>query len=372
MKKQFLTILFACMSLVATVLCAAEDQWQGVDRIVAIGDVHGDYENFVEVLRDAGIISRRRNWIAEDTHFVQLGDIPDRGPDTDKIIGLMQKLERQAKRDGGMVHSLLGNHEVMNVLDDLRYVHPGEYEALRTSRSRSLRDRYYDRELGIRKDADAEFVADAEFREQWYQQVPLGYIEHRLAWHPEGEFGKWIVGHNTIIKIDRLLFLHAGISPQILGKSIREINETTRSELLRTASEEPRISDVEIGPLWYRGMAVNDELTEQAHVDAVLNFYDVDHIVLGHTPSLSTAIPRFGGKVIVIDSGISAYYGSHLVSLVIENNEFFTRQRGESFRIPMGDEPLLPYFKAVAEVESASKTLRQLIMNLESSPPPTQ
>ena len=91
--------------------------------------------------------------------------------------------------------------------------------------------------------------------------------------------------------------------------------------------------------------------------------------MLGHTPSLSTIIPRFGGKVLVIDTGISEYYGSHLVSLLIENDELITQQEDEQFRIPTGDEKLLPYFKAVAEVESESQALRQLIFNLESPPP---
>ena len=371
MKKPLLNFLVFCFWLFATFLNAAEDQWQGVDRIVAIGDVHGDYDNFVDVLKNAGIINRRRNWTAEDTHFVQVGDIPDRGPDTDKIIELMQKLERQAVRDGGMVHSMLGNHEVMNVLGDLRYVHPGEYEALKTSMARRLRDRLYARELKLRAEADPEFEEDELFREQWYQEIPLGFVEHRLAWNPEGEFGAWVAEHNSVIKINRILFMHGGISPEVLGKSIREINEQIRSELKGNSVEQSRLSDIEAGPLWYRGMARNDESTEQAHVDAVLDFYDVDHIVLGHTPSLSTVIPRFGGKVLLIDTGISEYYGSHLVSLLIEDDELSTIQRGEIFRVPMGDEPVLPYFKAVAEVEPQSQALRQLISNLESPPPPT-
>lgn len=369
MKKQLLNFLLFYSLIFAAFLNAAEDQWQEVNRIVAIGDIHGDYENFVDVLRSAGIINRRRNWIAGDTHFVQVGDVPDRGPDTNKIIQLMRKLEIQATRDGGTVHALIGNHEAMNMLGDLRYVSPGEYAAFRTAGSRRVRDRYYEREIEFRIEADAEFIADEIFREQWYQQVPLGYVEHRLAWSPRGEFGAWVAEHNAVIKINRILFLHGGIGPEVLGKSIREINDQIRSELQGNLGEQRGLSDTDTGPLWYRGLARNDEVTERAHVDAVLDFYDVDHIVLGHTPSLSTVIPRFGAKVLVIDTGISEYYGSHLVSLLIENDELITQQGDEQFRIPTGDEPLLPYFKAVAEVESESQALRQLIFNLESPPP---
>ena len=76
---------------------AAEDQWQDVERIVAVGDIHGDYDNFLKVLQGADIVNRRGNWIAGETHLVQLGDVPDRGPDTSNVIALLKKLEKQAR-----------------------------------------------------------------------------------------------------------------------------------------------------------------------------------------------------------------------------------------------------------------------------------
>ena len=162
-------------------LASAEDQWHGVERIVAVGDIHGDYENYIKVLTAAGLINRRGNWVADDTHFVQLGDLPDRGPDTDEIIRHMQKLERQARRRGGMVHALIGNHEAMNVLGDLRYVHAGEYEALRSRRARTLRDNLYARLVARLSAGDPEFVADDTHREEFDRHYPLGFVEHRRA-----------------------------------------------------------------------------------------------------------------------------------------------------------------------------------------------
>lgn len=366
MKKSLSKLLLLCLFLPIVAAQGAEDQWQDVGRIVAIGDVHGDYENFVDVLKSAGIINRRRNWNADDTHFVQLGDLPDRGPDTDKIIELIRKLERQAARDGGMVHALIGNHEAMNMLGDLRFVHAGEYQALKSSTAGRLRDRLFALEVERRTESDPEFEADREFRNSWYQQTPLGYVEHRLAWNPEGKFGSWIAGHNTLIKINRTLFIHGGIGPESLGQSIREINDYVRAELTGTTGEEQQLLDSDTGPLWYRGLALNDELSERAHVDAVLDFYDADRIVIGHTPSFSTIIPRFGGKVLMIDTGISDYYGAHLSSLLIEEDELFTIQRGEVFKIPSGDEALLPYLEAIAEVEPDSESLQQRILELDA------
>ena len=345
---------------------SAADQWQNVARIVALGDVHGDYRNFIEILRDADVIDRRGNWIGGSTHFVQLGDLPDRGPDTDKIVEHMKKLERQAQKAGGMVHALTGNHEAMNMLGDLRYVHPNEYAALKGGRTTRLRETFYESEIRRLKELDPEFVADLEFRKQWLEQIPLGYVEHRLAWSNQGEFGSWVATHNSVIKINRLLFLHGGISSEVLGMSITEINEQVRTELAGNLSEAAGLSERETGPLWYRGLATNDEQTEQILVDNILAFYDVDHIVIGHTPGLGTIVPRFGGKVLVIDSGISDFYGAHLASLLIEGEESINIQRGKALPIPLGNESLLGYYKSVTELEPTARALQQLITTMEA------
>ena len=68
-------------------------------------------------------------WSGGATHLVQLGDVPDRAPDTRKILDLLMRLEPQARRAGGYVHALIGNHEAMNVYGDLRYVSEGEIAA---------------------------------------------------------------------------------------------------------------------------------------------------------------------------------------------------------------------------------------------------
>ena len=86
-----------------------EFRWDGVERIVAIGDLHGDYENYLEVLRIAGLINKRGKWSGGEAHLVQTGDIPDRGPDSVKIIEHISKLAKQAKKKGGRVHNLIGN-----------------------------------------------------------------------------------------------------------------------------------------------------------------------------------------------------------------------------------------------------------------------
>lgn len=350
------TLLFL---FVLTGAVTAESEWQGVERIVAIGDVHGDYDNFVASLREAGMINRRRNWTGGSSHLVQVGDLPDRGPDTDKVIALLKKLENQAVEDGGRVHALIGNHEAMNMLGDLRYVHPDEYAAFRNRNSRELRNRFYAQHVQQREAADPEFVADSAYRDQFDERFPLGYVEHRFAWAPEGEVGSWVLQHNAVIKINRNLFLHGGISPQVLGMSLEAINGAVRSELGGELGEEPGLSEAEHGPLWYRGLAQNAEAMEAAHVEAVLQFYDVDRIIIGHTPGMGTVVPRFGGKVLVIDTGLSDYYGGYKASLEIESGDGETRlhtlQAGE--RVSLGN------------VSSAKEAYFQQILDLLPDPP---
>src|SRR5258706_15054266 len=113
---------------------------EGVERIVAVGDVHGAYERFVEVLQTAGILDGHLHWGGGRAHLVQLGDVVDRGPDSRKTLDLIERLQGEARRSGGAVHALLGNHEVMRMLGDLRYVTPGEYDKFTTARSGRVRD----------------------------------------------------------------------------------------------------------------------------------------------------------------------------------------------------------------------------------------
>lgn len=354
LRKSLLTLFLSL--LVGMVYGQAEP----VGPIVAIGDIHGDYDNFEKVLTEAGLINRRGNWIAGNTRFVQLGDLPDRGPDTDKIIEQMQKLQRQATKDGGEVFALIGNHEAMNIYGDLRFVHPGEYEALRDRNSRRLRDRYYDAEVASLTAADKDFVADDAFEEQWLQRFPLGYVEHRIAWSPDGKFGSWVLANNAIAKVGRALFLHGGVSPKLLGMSIAEINDQIRQELGGELPEELGLSEAEDGPLWYRGLASNDEQQEAAHVDAVLEAFDVDRIVIGHTPGLGTIVPRFGGKVLIIDTGIAEYYGSHLASLRIEGDNYYTIQNGAKVALPHNSTEMLRYFERMAQDQPNQALLRRL------------
>jgi len=127
------------------------------------------------------------------------------------------------------------------------------------------------------------------------------------------------------------------------------------------------LSEAQDGPLWYRGLAQNPETEEAAHVDAVLEFYEVDHIILGHTPGTGVILPRFDGKVLIVDTGMSSYLCSHGASLLIENDQLTALQQGERVRIPEGRSPL-EYLQRLSDLKpDAPAALGRLIDDLAKS-----
>jgi len=114
---------------------AGDDILSGIDRVVAVGDVHGDYDQFVIVLKSAGLLDGQIKWAGGKTHLVQTGDVLDRGADSRKAMDLLMRLEEEARGAGGAVHCLIGNHEAMNLYGDLRYLSPGEIAAFRDENS---------------------------------------------------------------------------------------------------------------------------------------------------------------------------------------------------------------------------------------------
>lgn len=276
--------------------------------IIAVGDVHGDYEAYVAILTAAGLIDRKGKWTGGDTILVQLGDVPDRGPDTKKIIDHLMKLEKQAKSRGGRVAALIGNHEAMNVTGDLRYVTPEEYAAFATSKSKPLRESYFKANTA----ALAEFyrtkdpaLTDDAVKAAFENDTPLGYIEHRIAWGPKGKIGAWVASHDAVLKIDDTLFVHGGIGAAYVAKSLDTINGDVRAAL--TAGGGAILEDQE-GPLWHRAFA--EETPEgEADLAAALAAFNVKRIVIGHTPQINGVKSLYGGRVIAADTGASKYYG---------------------------------------------------------------
>ncbi len=344
--------------------------WAGVPRIVAVGDLHGDYDRFVELLTDARLVDKRLNWSGGKTHLVQLGDVLDRGRDPRKIMDLLMKLEVQAEKAGGKVHALIGNHEAMNLYGDLRYVTPEEYAEYRTQNSEQVRQSFFDQMVEeLRKKAEsgqAPVVIGDAYRKKWENEHPLGFFEQRYAFGPNGKYARWILTHNVVIKINDSVFMHAGIAPKYADMAPEIINQTIRRELATfTGSSAVVATDTE-GPLWYRGLAEGDERALAQHVESLLKGLNANRIVVGHTPTSSTVMPRFGCKVIQDDVGLSKIYGGPPACLVIEDNTAYALHRGKKLKIPCdsGSE-LLDYLRAAAALDPQPSPIEKTISELE-------
>ncbi|MEA3267139.1 MAG: metallophosphoesterase [Candidatus Fermentibacteria bacterium] len=258
--------------------------WNGVGRVVAVGDVHGDLGQFVRILQGADLVDGDLNWTGGKTHLVQVGDVLDRGPDSRAIMDLLISLEVQAPVDGGCVHFLLGNHEVMLMKTDLRYVHEGEI-------------------------------------------LSYGGLKEMVrALRPDGEYGSWLAGHNAAVRINNALFVHAGISEYYASVPADSINELVRSEIAR-GREEPSGILSSNGPVWFRGLASDRGSAILQVLEETLETNDADFIVIGHTVSIEGIATRFSGRVVMIDTGISECYGGAAQYLELD-------QRGYKIHFP--------------------------------------
>ena len=154
--------------------------------------------------------------------------------------------------------------------------------------------------------------------------VPSGLAELRHAFGPDGHYGKWLRRRDTIVNIDGVLFVHGGVSPTVAEWGCVGINRQIRRELTTGLAEliqQPLASLAARpdGPLWFRGLAQEDEHTFAHEVDTILASMQAHMIVIGHTiPSSGRVTRRFGGRVIQIDTGMLASHYPHGRASAIE------------------------------------------------------
>ncbi|HTP49161.1 MAG TPA: metallophosphoesterase [Anaeromyxobacteraceae bacterium] len=304
----------------------------GVPRVVAVGDIHASYDNLLKVLTMAGLLDASAHWAGGRAFYVQVGDMLDRGVQARPVLDLLMRLEKEARKAGGRVVVLLGNHEVMNMLGDLRYVQAAEYEEwkepdtarFQTPPGKTRRMRFV--EAVTRRAREEAKAAGQPFDEEAYRQkildqTPPGFVERVQALSASGEYGQWLREHDVVATVNGVAFVHGGLTPEVAALGCEGINRKVRSELgpdLAQTRANPReaLATGESGPLWYRGLAQEDEATLLPSVERVLQSMKVKAVVIGHTPTGDGKIrPRFEGRVVMIDVGMTAEYGGHLAAL---------------------------------------------------------
>ncbi len=347
-------------------------------RVVAIGDVHGAYPEFVSILQRTGLVDNNLNWAGGNATFVQTGDILDRGAQSRKALDLLMRLEAQAGQQNGKVVALLGNHEVMDMVGDLRYVSAGEYQAFATNQSEKVREQAYlaYQKFVSERGTDPSSPKGELDRGKWMAEHPPGFFELRDAYGPKGQYGRWFRTHEAVAQIGDTVFLHGGLDPDLHIRNIEEINKHVHTELsdfdslwkslsderaiwpYMTLNEAIRQLQAELnaaqsgtgvlapnakadivkllsdlphfvsmspnGPLWYRGLAQQPEAPLEKKLSEMLAKLKVSHIVMGHTVVSREGItPRFSGQVFLIDTGmLASYFQGRASALEIQDGRF--------------------------------------------------
>jgi len=205
-------------------------------RLVAIGDVHGDYDALVAMLQSTGLLDARLRWSGGDAVLVQVGDFLDRGPKDRQVMDLFMRLEREAPRKGGRVVVLLGNHEAMNVIGDLRYTTPAILSNYANKGSEKRRQKAYGRYVTYLRDFARshdlpEPTLNPAMEAEWMKAHPVGYIEHRQALESQSKYGAWLRARPAMAKVGKVLFVHGGVSPALASSNVEAVNKRVEGEL---------------------------------------------------------------------------------------------------------------------------------------------
>jgi hypothetical protein len=369
------------------------------ELLIAIGDVHGDFDDLCLLLKRVGLVDAQHHWTGGNATLVQTGDLIDRGPKGRDVMDLFISLEKEATKAGGQVVPLLGNHEVMNILGDLRYVSPENYAVFADSESAKRRRAAY-QEYVTWYTSHAELLAAHKqpalpaTEEEWMAKHPAGFLEYREALSPDGNYGKWLRHHAAVAKIGGVILLHGGIHPNLITLSLEQINsrikeeieefDKTKQDLVsrklilpfftiqeiavavgaqlfadRTAKTEQNaeyqarlvrflglnnwLCMRDDGPLWFRGYDQWSEEEGAPQVERVLAAYDAGHIVVAHTVQKAARIRcRFGGKVFLIDTGMLSTYwrGGRASALEIRAGRKFTAEYLDMQEVLLEEKPL--------------------------------
>jgi hypothetical protein len=382
LRRVCLTIVFFLVSVSLAWAGSPKAVENPPGSVVAIGDVHGDFDDFVAILQKSGLIDAQHHWIGGKTTLVQVGDLLDRGPKPRDVMDLLMALEKEALQAGGQVVSLLGNHEMMNIMGDLRYVTPVNFASFADSKSEERQKAAYQAYVKWRSSHMALFAELAQPMEltegEWMARHPAGYVEQRDAFTPNGVYGKWLREHSALADIGGVIFLHGGISPNVAKMKLDGINTRIRDEIKQFDSAKQFLQEADIilpffnleeirgavlaeisaekkgkvsanvprqnrliqflgytdwlsvkvdGPLWFRGYDQWSDEEGAAQMGKILDALKATRIVVGHTVQKGGRIrPRFGDKVFLIDTGmLSTYYaGGRASALQIQDNTRFT------------------------------------------------
>lgn len=260
------------------------------EKLFVLSDIEGEFNAFRSLLLASHIIDEQYNWTFGKGHLVICGDLFDRGLQVPEYIWLLYSLEQKAKAKGGYVHVVLGNHDVMNLSGDFRYVQP-----------------------------------------KYLESAKLMGMDYKDFYAKDTELGRWLRSKNTLEKIGGLLFLHGGISPEINKQkwTLEQINVLARPYYDQKKAMVPdslKVLFAKDALFWYRGYFVEPKITH-AQLQETLDHFKAKRIVVGHTIVADTVSTHFDGKVIAVD--VNEHEGKSN-ALLIEGQKYYrVNERGE-------------------------------------------
>jgi hypothetical protein len=259
-----------------------DPRYPAPDSLFVLGDVHGEFDNMVGVLRNAGLVGPDLHWTGGHATLASVGDLVDRGNDATRVLWFLYRLEREASAAGGRVLVMLGNHEIMVMTNDLRYTRSKE-----------------------------RLVAELDGLPYWQMIEPRRSL-----------LGRWLASKPALARIGNVLLAHGGLSDAYADWSLRTFQDSLSrflaGEVFRIWADSTyrpdrrrlkgldsvaviRRYDFFFGDssvFWYRGYVDSDTLSaELAHV--LGRRHSAVHVV-GHTP-LPTMRQSYGDSLVAVD-----------------------------------------------------------------------
>lgn len=274
-------------------------QYDSIPKFFVLSDTHGEFDYTVELLKAQKIIDEKNNWSFGDGHLVINGDLTDRGRHVTELLWLVYQLEQHAQKAGGMVHFLLGNHEIMVMQKDLRYIN-----------------------------------------EDYAKICSLLTIDYDQFYSDQTELGRWLRSKNCVMKLNDILFVHGGLKPDLIekGYSLQQLNEIVKTSLNLSRDSVKAVDSLKyiygsLGPFWYRGYHYESDKyphATKAQIEALLDFYKVKKIVVGHTV-VDSVTALYDGLVLAVNQDYEVK--EEYEGLFWEDGKFYAADIGGAKRL---------------------------------------
>lgn len=297
-------------------------------RLIAIGDVHGNFEGWARLLRITGLVDSYQHWSGGTATLVMTGDVVGRGGYPKRIYLWIRRLMREARQAGGRIEFLLGNHEAMSMHHIHSYTTVQEYQdfAPRTALDQAALRATLTQLPSPESMAGQNNSAMLDMGR--LQEEPLGWLEFRRAFAPTGMVGRWLLERPSLLVVGSTLFVHGGLHPRYCIWEIDELNERIQREMgklkpyFELDARSPAMA--EDGPHWYRIALKKTQEQLARELDEVCAAWKIDRMVVGHTPTFlidpratGQILTRAGGRLACVDVGIGHAYGARLAAMEI-------------------------------------------------------